>query len=159
MTVQALGVSIMTSSRPVRYHSNCLLPHTHFIRNVQVWKQRVQYSLEGACVCVLNCFFFLSIAQDWKSVQDVPNLVDNYMEGGLKLDEFITQSLPLDQINQAFDTLRSGEGWVQRFSWSSFDLLRNPKKSKRNYKLFCHFSVLLGDHSVNSCGCQLSAES
>lgn len=43
-------------------------------------------------------------------MQDVPNLVDEYMEGRLKLDEFITQSLPLDQINQAFDILRSGEG-------------------------------------------------
>lgn len=45
----------------------------------------------------------------WKSVRDVPKLVDDYMDGRLKLDEFITQSLPLDQINQALDTLRSGE--------------------------------------------------
>lgn len=53
------------------------------------------------------CFFFFL---DWKSVQDVPELVDKYMEGRLKLDEFITHSLPLDQINQAFETLRNGEG-------------------------------------------------
>lgn len=42
-------------------------------------------------------------------MRDVPKLVDDYMDGRLKLDEFITQSLPLDRINQAFDTLRSGE--------------------------------------------------
>lgn len=57
-------------------------------------------------------FFFLSSMahpKGWKSVRDVPRLVDDYMDGRLKLDEFITQSLPLDRINQAFDTLRSGE--------------------------------------------------
>ncbi|XP_036933041.1 alcohol dehydrogenase 1-like [Acanthopagrus latus] len=42
------------------------------------------------------------------SVQDVPNLVDAYMNNKLKLNEFITHSLPLDQINQAFDTLKNG---------------------------------------------------
>uniref|UniRef100_A0A8C4I8S5 Zgc:77938 n=1 Tax=Dicentrarchus labrax TaxID=13489 RepID=A0A8C4I8S5_DICLA len=38
----------------------------------------------------------------WKSVQDIPTLVDNYMDGKLKLDEFITDHLPLDQINKIY---------------------------------------------------------
>ncbi|XP_040903854.1 alcohol dehydrogenase class-3-like isoform X2 [Toxotes jaculatrix] len=45
----------------------------------------------------------------WKSVQDVPKLVDDYMNNKLKLDEFITHTLPLDQINVAFDLLTSGK--------------------------------------------------
>ncbi|XP_041799596.1 alcohol dehydrogenase class-3 [Chelmon rostratus] len=44
----------------------------------------------------------------WKSVQDVPKLVDEYMNNKLELDEFITHNLPLDQINEAFHTLQSG---------------------------------------------------
>ncbi|XP_020510900.2 alcohol dehydrogenase class-3 [Labrus bergylta] len=44
----------------------------------------------------------------WKSVQDVPNLVDEYMANKLQLDEFITHKLPLNQINKAFDLLSSG---------------------------------------------------
>ncbi|XP_061581088.1 alcohol dehydrogenase class-3-like [Cololabis saira] len=45
----------------------------------------------------------------WKSVRDVPKLVDLYMEGKLKLDEFITHNFPLDQINVAFDLFKSGK--------------------------------------------------
>ncbi|KAF3694155.1 Alcohol dehydrogenase class-3 [Channa argus] len=45
----------------------------------------------------------------WKSVQDVPKLVDDYMNQKLKLDEFITHKLPLDQINVAFDLLKGGK--------------------------------------------------
>lgn len=52
----------------------------------------------------------LSSSQGWKSVQDVPKLVDKYMDNKLKLDEFITDNLPLDQVNVAFDHLKSGKG-------------------------------------------------
>ncbi|XP_045887002.1 alcohol dehydrogenase class-3-like [Micropterus dolomieu] len=45
----------------------------------------------------------------WKSVQDVPKLVDSYMDRKLKLDEFITHNLSLDQINVAFELLKSGK--------------------------------------------------
>lgn len=45
----------------------------------------------------------------WKSVKDVPKLVDDYMNHKLKLDEFITEKLPLVQINKAFDLLKSGK--------------------------------------------------
>lgn len=45
----------------------------------------------------------------WKSVQDVPKLVNEYMDKKLKLDEFITHKLPLDRINEAFETMKSGK--------------------------------------------------
>lgn len=53
----------------------------------------------------------LSFYKGWKSVQDVPKLVDDYMDKKLKLDEFITHNLRLDQINVAFDLLKSGKGY------------------------------------------------
>uniref|UniRef100_A0A1A7WPZ6 Uncharacterized protein n=2 Tax=Iconisemion striatum TaxID=60296 RepID=A0A1A7WPZ6_9TELE len=45
----------------------------------------------------------------WKSVLDVPKLVDDYMKKKLKLDEFITHNLPLSKINMAFKLLENGE--------------------------------------------------
>lgn len=42
-------------------------------------------------------------------MRDVPKLVDAYMDDKLKLDEFVTHTLPLDRLNEAFDTLKSGE--------------------------------------------------
>lgn len=40
---------------------------------------------------------------------DIPRLVDLYMDKKLKLDELITQALPLEGVNQAFDDLRAGK--------------------------------------------------
>ncbi|XP_035799012.1 alcohol dehydrogenase class-3-like [Amphiprion ocellaris] len=45
----------------------------------------------------------------WKSVLDVPKLVDDYMDNKLKLDEFITHTRQLNQINEAFDLLKNGK--------------------------------------------------
>lgn len=47
-------------------------------------------------------------SKGWKSVEGVPKLVDDYMNKKLKLDEFITNILPLDQINVAFADMTSG---------------------------------------------------
>ena len=40
---------------------------------------------------------------------DMPRLVDSYLEGKLKLDELTARRLPLKQINEAFDGMKSGE--------------------------------------------------
>jgi S-(hydroxymethyl)glutathione dehydrogenase/alcohol dehydrogenase len=40
---------------------------------------------------------------------DLPRYVDFYLSGKLKLDELVTRSLKLEQINEAFDALRQGE--------------------------------------------------
>ncbi|XP_036372471.1 alcohol dehydrogenase class-3-like isoform X2 [Megalops cyprinoides] len=45
----------------------------------------------------------------WKSVESVPRLVSDYMNKKLKLDEFVTHTLPLDKINEAFDLMTSGK--------------------------------------------------
>ncbi|MBC7970081.1 MAG: S-(hydroxymethyl)glutathione dehydrogenase/class III alcohol dehydrogenase [Verrucomicrobia bacterium] len=41
---------------------------------------------------------------------DVPKIVDWYMEGRLNIDDLITNVMPLDRINEAFDLMHNGEG-------------------------------------------------
>ncbi|XP_063969510.1 alcohol dehydrogenase class-3 chain L-like [Lytechinus pictus] len=45
----------------------------------------------------------------FKSRDGVPQLVDKYMDGKLKVDEFITHTLPFDKINEAFDLMHAGK--------------------------------------------------
>ena len=40
---------------------------------------------------------------------DVPKIVDWYMDGKIRIDELITHTMPLDQINHAFDLMHEGE--------------------------------------------------
>jgi S-(hydroxymethyl)glutathione dehydrogenase / alcohol dehydrogenase len=40
---------------------------------------------------------------------DVPKIVDWYMDGKINIDDLITHTMPLEQINQAFDLMHSGE--------------------------------------------------
>jgi len=49
----------------------------------------------------------------WKSRDSVPELVKEYLAGRLKVDEFVTHSLPLSKINDAFDLMHHG----QRFAF------------------------------------------
>jgi Zn-dependent alcohol dehydrogenase len=45
----------------------------------------------------------------YKSVDSVPKLVEEYLDGTLKFDQLITHILPLDKINEAFDLLKEGK--------------------------------------------------
>jgi S-(hydroxymethyl)glutathione dehydrogenase / alcohol dehydrogenase len=40
---------------------------------------------------------------------DVPKIVDWYMEGKINIDDLITHSMPLDEINTAFDLMHEGK--------------------------------------------------
>ena len=40
---------------------------------------------------------------------DVPKIVDWYMDGKINLDDLITHTMPLDDINKAFDLMHAGE--------------------------------------------------
>lgn len=53
--------------------------------------------------------FSYSFVQGWKSVDSVPKLVTDYMNKKLKVDEFVTHTLPFDQINEAFDLMHAGK--------------------------------------------------
>ena len=44
-----------------------------------------------------------------KSRTQVPQIVDWYMDGKINIDDLITHTMPLDEINNAFDLMHSGE--------------------------------------------------
>ena len=44
-----------------------------------------------------------------KGRTDVPKIVDWYMDGKINIDDLITHTLPLDDINKAFDLMHKGE--------------------------------------------------
>jgi len=45
----------------------------------------------------------------WKSRDSVPKLVDDYMKGYMKIDEFITHNLKFIELNEAFALMHSGK--------------------------------------------------
>lgn len=45
----------------------------------------------------------------YKSRSELPGLVDEYMEGKIKVDEMVTQTYPLEQINDAFHDMHTGK--------------------------------------------------
>lgn len=45
----------------------------------------------------------------YKSRDDIPALVEKYLDGNLEIDKFITHYMSLDKINDAFDLLKSGK--------------------------------------------------
>ncbi len=47
---------------------------------------------------------------DIRPQEDVPTLIELYQQGRLKLDELVTASYPLDEINEAIAVARRGEG-------------------------------------------------
>jgi S-(hydroxymethyl)glutathione dehydrogenase/alcohol dehydrogenase len=40
---------------------------------------------------------------------DVPKIVDWYMDGKIEIDSLITHTMPLEDINKAFDLMHAGE--------------------------------------------------
>ncbi|CAG0896651.1 unnamed protein product [Darwinula stevensoni] len=44
--------------------------------------------------------------------EDIPGLVEEYLKGGLMVDDFVTQELKFEDINKAFDFLRDGIGYL-----------------------------------------------
>ena len=45
---------------------------------------------------------------------DVPTIVDWYMDGKIEIDPLITHTMPLDDINRAFDLMHAGESIRER---------------------------------------------
>jgi S-(hydroxymethyl)glutathione dehydrogenase / alcohol dehydrogenase len=45
----------------------------------------------------------------YKSVESVPKLVDRYLNGTFKIDEFITHNMSLNDINEAFHLMHEGK--------------------------------------------------
>ena len=49
------------------------------------------------------------MSSGWKSVESVPKLVEDYMNKKMKVDEFVTHTLPFDSINEGFDLMHAGK--------------------------------------------------
>jgi len=48
----------------------------------------------------------------WKSRESVPKLVDQYLNKKLMVDEFVTHSFKLNQINEAFHLMHAGKSLI-----------------------------------------------
>eukprot|EP00300_Choanocystis_sp_HF-7_P014390 c18675_g1_i1.p1 GENE.c18675_g1_i1~~c18675_g1_i1.p1 ORF type:complete len:409 (+),score=68.73 c18675_g1_i1:26-1228(+) len=81
------------------------------------WGQSVIVGVAGAGKEISTRPFQLVTGRVWKgtafggyrSRSDVPQLLDRYLRGELKIDEYITHNMELDQINEAFDLMHHGK--------------------------------------------------
>lgn len=50
-----------------------------------------------------------SLFGDWKGKDNLPELVDKYVDNKINLDDFVTHELPFEKINESFDILYQGK--------------------------------------------------
>ncbi len=81
------------------------------------WGVSVIIGVAGAGQEIATRPFQLVTGRVWKGTAfggargrtDVPKIVDWYMEGKLDIDDLITHTMPLEQINDAFDLMHEGK--------------------------------------------------
>ncbi len=81
------------------------------------WGQSIIIGVAGAGQEISTRPFQLVTGRVWKGTAfggakgrtDVPKIVDWYMDGKINIDDLITHTMPLDQINTAFDLMHQGE--------------------------------------------------
>ena len=81
------------------------------------WGESHVIGVAGAGQEIATRPFQLVTGRSWHGVAfggargrtDVPTIVDWYMEGKLNIDDLITHTMPLDEINNAFDLMHAGE--------------------------------------------------
>ena len=81
------------------------------------WGESVIIGVAGAGEEIATRPFQLVTGRVWKGTAfggakgrtDVPRIVDWYMEGKINIDDLITHTMPLEDINKAFDLMHAGE--------------------------------------------------
>jgi S-(hydroxymethyl)glutathione dehydrogenase/alcohol dehydrogenase len=81
------------------------------------WGQAVIIGVAGAGEEIHARPFLLVTGRRWlgtafggtKGRTELPGLVDGYMEGRVKIDEMVSATLPLDEINRAFELMHEGQ--------------------------------------------------
>eukprot|EP01095_Lingulamoeba_sp_RSL-Kostka_P003997 TRINITY_DN15103_c0_g1_i1.p1 TRINITY_DN15103_c0_g1~~TRINITY_DN15103_c0_g1_i1.p1 ORF type:complete len:386 (-),score=160.43 TRINITY_DN15103_c0_g1_i1:137-1294(-) len=81
------------------------------------WGQSIIIGVAGAGQEISTRPFQLVTGRVWKGTAfggtkgrtELPGLIEQYYEGKLKIDEFITFNLPLSEINQGFDLMHEGK--------------------------------------------------
>ena len=81
------------------------------------WGQSIIIGVAGAGQEIATRPFQLVTGRRWKGTAfggargrtDVPRIVDWYMDKKINIDDLITHTMPLDDINKAFDLMHAGE--------------------------------------------------
>lgn len=81
------------------------------------WGESYIIGVAGAGQEIATRPFQLVTGRSWKGTAfggargrtDVPKIVDWYMDGKINIDDLITHTMPLEDINKAFDLMHSGE--------------------------------------------------
>ena len=81
------------------------------------WGTSVIIGVAGAGEEISTRPFQLVTGRNWRGTAfggakgrtDVPKIVDWYMDGKINIDDLITHTLPLDEINRAFDLMHEGQ--------------------------------------------------
>jgi S-(hydroxymethyl)glutathione dehydrogenase / alcohol dehydrogenase len=81
------------------------------------WGESIIIGVAGAGLEIKTRPFQLVTGRTWKGTAfggargrtDVPKIVDWYMDGKIAIDAMITHTMPLEQINHAFDLMHKGE--------------------------------------------------
>lgn len=81
------------------------------------WGESYIIGVAGAGQEIATRPFQLVTGRSWHGVAfggargrtDVPTIVDWYMDGKINIDDLITHTMPLEEINSAFDLMHSGE--------------------------------------------------
>ena len=81
------------------------------------WGESVIVGVAGAGQEISTRPFQLVTGRVWRGTafggckgrSQLPGMVDQYLNGEIKVDEFITHTMPLDDINKAFDLMHEGK--------------------------------------------------
>jgi S-(hydroxymethyl)glutathione dehydrogenase/alcohol dehydrogenase len=81
------------------------------------WGESFIIGVAGAGQEIATRPFQLVTGRSWRGTAfggargrtDVPKIVDWYMDGKIDIDPLITHTMPLEDINQAFDLMHAGE--------------------------------------------------
>ena len=81
------------------------------------WGESIIIGVAGAGQEISTRPFQLVTGRVWKGTafggakgrRDVPRIVDWYMEGKINIDDLITHTMPLEDINKGFDLMHAGE--------------------------------------------------
>jgi S-(hydroxymethyl)glutathione dehydrogenase/alcohol dehydrogenase len=80
------------------------------------WGESIIVGVAGAGQEICTRPFQLVTGRVWRGTafggtkgrSQLPGMVDQYMNGDIKVDEFITHTMPLEDINKAFDLMHEG---------------------------------------------------
>jgi S-(hydroxymethyl)glutathione dehydrogenase/alcohol dehydrogenase len=81
------------------------------------WGQCIVIGVAGAGEEIHARPFLLVTGRSWRGTAfggtkgrtQLPGLVDRYLSGRIRIDELVTETAPLEAINQAFERMRSGD--------------------------------------------------